>query len=229
VDDLPINITDAAIVAVLLISGVFAFFRGFVHELLAVVSWIGAGVANLYGFPYAQPTARELIASQIMADMAAGIGVFVAVLVVLSILTRVLSRRVRDSSLGPLDRTLGLVFGFARGAVLVCLAWLVLIWLLPREDHPRWITEARTLPLVERGGAALYAILPARLRATEGLNPTASGPSSAIERYDALVRPAAKGHAPADKPGYKTPERNAMQRLIEATTQSGSEADGTAQ
>ena len=40
----PINVTDVVIALVILSSGLFAFFRGFVHELLAVVSWIGAGL-----------------------------------------------------------------------------------------------------------------------------------------------------------------------------------------
>ena len=54
----PINVTDVVIALVILISGLFALFRGFVHELLAVVSWVGAGVATLYGFPYLQPPVR---------------------------------------------------------------------------------------------------------------------------------------------------------------------------
>ncbi len=43
----PINVTDVVVALVILISGLLAFFRGFVHELLAVLSWIGAGLATL--------------------------------------------------------------------------------------------------------------------------------------------------------------------------------------
>ncbi len=145
------------IALVILSSGLFAFFRGFVHELLAVISWIGAGLATLYGFPYLQPRVRELITVPLIADMTAGVAIFLIALIMLSILTRILSRRVRASALGPLDRSLGLVFGFLRGAVLVCVAWL-----LPREDHPEWITEAKLRPLVARGSVLLVGLLPER-------------------------------------------------------------------
>ena len=69
----PINLTDAAVVLVILISGLLALFRGLVHEVLAVISWIGAALATIYGFPIARPYATELIAVPLIADMAAGV------------------------------------------------------------------------------------------------------------------------------------------------------------
>lgn len=222
-DSLPINIADAAVIVVIVFSAVFAFFRGFVHELLAIVSWVGAGVATLYGFPYLQPEARKLISIDLLADMGAGILIFLVVLIALSIATRLLSRRVRDSAFGPLDRSLGLVFGIARGAILVCLAWLILLWVLPREDHPAWITQARTLPLVERGGAALVGLVPERLRHAPD-EPSGGAAGAGPTGYQSLLNPPTKGDAPPDKPGYKGRERNAMQRLIEATTDGATDA-----
>jgi membrane protein required for colicin V production len=221
VDSLPINLTDIIVLTVLVLSAAFAFVRGFVHEMLAIGSWVGAALATLYGFPYAQPIAREHIPSPLIADMVAGIAIFLVVLVALSIVTRLLCKRVRNSGMGPLDRSLGLVFGVARGAVLVCIAWLMLLWVMPREDHPEWITEARTLPLIEKGGAMIASIIPDGLggraaRATQA--PDAQSGSS--DPYQLLVRPSARANAASnDKDGYKGVERDAMQQLIEATTQ----------
>jgi len=42
-----INVADIAVTLVILFSGLFAFFRGFVHEILAVASWVGAAAATL--------------------------------------------------------------------------------------------------------------------------------------------------------------------------------------
>ncbi len=222
----PINLTDAGILLVLVLSAVFAFFRGFVHETLAVGSWVGSALATLYGFPHAQPKAREFIASPLIADMAAGIAIFLVVLIVLTVITRLLSRRVRDSSLGPLDRSLGLVFGALRGAVLVCVAWLLLVWVLPREDMPDWIAEARGLPLVERGGALLAKLIPEeyQVKPADALPGVEPG-KIAVDRYDSLMSPATRGAAPEDRPGYKGTERDAMQQLIEAATQNDAAAE----
>ena len=70
----PINLTDAVVVLVILISGLLAFFRGLVHEVLAVISWIGAALATIYGFPYARPYATELITVPLIADADTGYG-----------------------------------------------------------------------------------------------------------------------------------------------------------
>ena len=210
----PINIADVVIALVILISGLFAFFRGFVHELLAIVSWIGAGLATVYGFPYLQPRVRELITVPLIADMTAGVAIFMIVLIALSILTRILSRRIRTSALGPLDRSLGLVFGFLRGAALVCIAWLVFAWLLPREDHPEWVTEAKLRPLVEHGSVLLVGLLPERLRGGPAATPGAAG-SKAEKIYQDLLNPPTKGNASANDPGYNSRMRDQMRRAIE--------------
>jgi len=220
----PNNVTDIVIVLLIVLSGVFAFFRGFVHELLAVVSWIGAGIATLYGFPYAQPLARQWISIQLAADMAAGIAIFLVVLVILSVLTRIVAHRIRNSSFGPLDRSLGLIFGFLRGAVLVCLAWLLLVWALPPEDYPEWITEARALPLVERGSNVLVGLLPQHLRerapsAVRDVRKGAERLQDSAESYRNLLSPQPKSGASGDADGYNERMRDEMDRAIEAATQ----------
>ncbi|MEQ9608473.1 MAG: CvpA family protein, partial [Kiloniellaceae bacterium] len=50
-DSLPINLADLIVIIVLVVSGIFAFVRGFVHEVLAVASWVGAAFVTLYAFP----------------------------------------------------------------------------------------------------------------------------------------------------------------------------------
>lgn len=221
-DSLPINIVDLAIIAVIVVSGIFAFVRGFVHELLAIGAWIGAAIVTVVALPHLLPYARQLIAVQIIADIVAGVAIFLFVLIALSILTHWLARRVRESSLGALDRSLGLLFGLARGAVIVCIAWIALIMVLPRQDHPPWITEARTLPLIERGADMLLALLP------EDLKPNLAEPrepEAAIqdEIFNQLVQPGVapggegKEAGPDERSGYKDPDRKDLQRLIDAS------------
>ncbi|MDH3791946.1 MAG: CvpA family protein, partial [Rhodospirillales bacterium] len=90
---------DALVFAILVISGVFAYIRGFVHELLTLAAWAGAALTTLYGFEFVVPVVRDFIAIRAVADIGTGLAIFVAVLVVLTVLTRLLARRVQDSSL----------------------------------------------------------------------------------------------------------------------------------
>jgi membrane protein required for colicin V production len=227
--DMPITAVDVIVLLVLLISAVAAFARGFVHEVLSIGAWIGAGIATIYLFPMAQPHARELVAIPLLADIGAGIVIFLACLIVLAVLTRTLSSRVKDSALGALDRSLGLVFGVLRGAVIVALAWLVMVWALPEEsDRPDWIQEAKSRRLVEASADALAQVLPGDLgtearAASDTQAPAEPGPSE-VERWS---KPEPEAETPPEKQGYDESERQRMKSLSESIT-SGAE-DGNSE
>lgn len=214
-DSLPVNVTDLAVIVVVLLSAIFAFVRGFVHEVLAVGSWLGAAIATLIAFPFAQPFTRQYIAIPLVADIATGAVLFLVVLILLSILTHWISGKVQKSGLGALDRSLGLLFGLARGAILVCLAWIFLIYVMPREDHPNWISEARSLPLVEQGSGIILALVPGSLL-PEGLDAEQPAKAGSGASFENLIAPAPKGAAQDDRSGYKDGERKDLQRLIDS-------------
>ena len=214
-DGLPFNITDLLIVAILALSGFFAFIRGFVHELLAVVAWIGAGLATLYGYPVVKPIVQNLTSYRGVAEIGAGVALFLVVLIALTVLTRMLANRVQNSSLSALDRSLGLLFGILRGAALVSLTWLALSWAVPARDLPEWITEARSLPRVEEGKNLLLALIPAEMRPRT----TPYRKELGLEQdsgFEELVTPQPKAPGPDEPSGYKDQERKDLQRLIES-------------
>ena len=219
--DLPINFIDIAVLAVLLLSAALAFMRGCVHEVLSVGAWIGAGLATLYGFERAQPFARQVIAIDLLADIAAGVVIFVVTLIVLSIVSRIFSNRVRESSLGALDRSLGLVFGLARGVLLVAVAWMLMTWALPNPDErPSYLREAKSARLVAASATALENVLPASLRsqgrsAADEAKQGAQDAQRAKDAYDALSQPKTEAQDPKGEPGYNEEQRQDLNRLIE--------------
>lgn len=159
--DVPIvNILDIGIAVLLLISAVLAYARGLVHEVLSIAGWIGAIFATFYGFPFLRPYARQTTSVELVADFGAGIIIFVVSLVILSLLTRGISKKVKDSALNAVDRSLGFLFGLLRGALIVCIAYIGLGMFYPQDDQPEWITEARSMELVEPGAALLVTLIP---------------------------------------------------------------------
>lgn len=226
--DLPINFIDIAVLTVLLLSAALAFMRGCVHEVLSVGAWVGAGLATLYGFERAQPFARQVIAIDLLADIAAGVAIFVVTLIVLSIVSRIFSNRVRESSLGALDRSLGLVFGLARGVLLVAVAWMLMTWALPNPDErPSYLREAKSARLVAATATALENALPKSLRsqgrsAAGQAKQGAQDAQRAKDAYEALSQPEPKSDTPsAAKPAYPSEDRKQMDRLIENQTSNG--------
>jgi membrane protein required for colicin V production len=229
--DLPINVVDIAILAVLLLSALLAFVRGCVHEVLSVAAWVGAALATLYGFEHAQPYARDLIAIDLLADIAAGVVIFVVTLILLSIVTRIFSGRVRDSSLGALDRSLGLVFGLARGALIIAAAWMLMTWALPNPDErPSYLREAKSARLAQAGADALERALPASIKgqadaAMDQAKQGAEDARRAKDAYDALSQPQTEAEDPGSDPGYTEESRKEMERLTDTVTD-GSDGSG---
>lgn len=126
------TLIDGIVAAVIILSAILAYSRGFVRESLAIMGWIGAAVL---AFVFAA-TMRPLIAQvpyldSIIADncelgMIAGFAVvFALALVVFSILTPLFSSVVQRSALGGVDQGMGFLFGVARGILLVVIAFIV--------------------------------------------------------------------------------------------------------
>ena len=158
--DFAFTVADVGVLVILMISAGLSFARGLIKETLSVVGWVGAIFAVLYIFPVLQPLGRDLIPLDGLADTVTGIVIFLAALVSISIVSYAISKRIRESSLNAIDRSLGFLFGVVRGAVVICIAYLVLVQLIPMSNHPTWIREARSLPAVELGATLLIKLVP---------------------------------------------------------------------
>lgn len=213
---------DVVVAVVLLGSAGFAFMRGFVHEVLAILAWVGAIFAALYGLEPARPLFRQYIGAGWAADAAAALSIFLVTLLVLSLLTKALSNKVQNSSLGSVDSSLGFVFGLARGAVLLSLAYLMAAWVLAPEP-PGWLAQAKTRPWLERGAAALRGLAPAQFGVAEGSAKAVSAEAQELIEAERTFRkyvapqPAEvpPGDARTDIKGYDPDSRGQMDRLFQ--------------
>lgn len=210
-EGLPINIIDIGVILVLLISGVLAYARGLVHEVLSIGGWVGAALATIFFYPVIQPLARDFIPVDLAADLSAGVTIFIVTLVILSLATRALSSRVKESALNVLDRSLGFLFGLARGALLVCVAYLGLEFLVPKSEQPEWITSAKTMPVIVEGAAALVELIPDNTNIELPKLDTDGATQDIIK----LVAPTPSSGKTTDSDGYSDTERQEMERLIE--------------
>lgn len=134
-----INGLDLVIVCVVAISGLFAFCRGFLSEMLGIGSWIVAGAGGVYLLPYVSPLTEKFIRNGTLANIAAGVLSSLILLVVLTLVCSFLTGKIRQSALNRLDRFLGLIFGFLRGFIILMLMYFILFVLSPKtlEDLGR--------------------------------------------------------------------------------------------
>jgi len=217
---------DILVIGILLISGAFAYARGFVHEVLSIAAWIGAVFATLYGTPVLEHFTLQFIEDPFIASLVTYIVVFIIALTILSITTRRISRSVKESALGPLDRALGFLFGLVRGAVIVALVWIGYAWMTPPDEQPEWIYEARTIPLIIQGADMLKALAPP----TEETDPNApvKAPGDKTKKtapqkdqnqslLDKAINAIPKAPAGSNADGYGKKERSEMDRLFETS------------
>jgi membrane protein required for colicin V production len=200
------NWLDLAVIGIVVLSAVFAFARGFVREALSIVAWVGAAFITFKGFDWVLARVEPMVHNTLLSQLIAGFGLFVASLIILTILTGIVARMVHLSGLTPIDRTLGFIFGLARGAFLVCLAYLLLDVSVQANDRPAWIREAKSAPYLHEGADVLRSFLPESLKiksATaaeeliQSIDPKKAAAAEAEKAMRALANPTAIPDSPA--------------------------------
>jgi membrane protein required for colicin V production len=179
---------DGIVLAILLLSAGVAYFRGAVSEVLSVGAWVGAAIVGLLAEPAAKPFVAQYVEPDWLATGVAAGTVFIVVLVVLKVLIAWIAGKVQRSALGGVDRALGLVFGLARGAFIVVLAYIVGGLAVPATDRwPEAVRDARSLPLAADGAAWVVDRLPEDFRPR-----LPDGTGTQDPNLDQLLRPPAR-------------------------------------
>jgi len=209
---MPLSWLDIFLVAVMFISGLLAMLRGLTREVLSIMAWALAAVSTYYVWPQYKDEVRQYVEPQILADVALATGIFIIVLIIVSLITVRVADRVLDSSVGALDRTLGFIFGLGRGLILVVILYLFYSWLVPKEDQPQWIKEARSLPIIEQTGDMIVSLLPEN---PGDIIPNKSRDESSLpakQKTTASSRASAK-----TRQDYGSGERRGLNQLMESS------------
>jgi membrane protein required for colicin V production len=204
---MPITILDLVLLAVMLISGLLALVRGFMREILSIAAWGAAALVTLYAFSKLLPTAKTYFNNDTVASVVVVAGTFIVTLIVVSIVTVRISDMILDSRIGALDRTLGFLFGLARGLLIVVVAFLFFSWLVPDKQRPDWVTNAKSRVVLQGTGDWLLALLP-------------DDPENTILKKFKKNKPedeTTTDTEPAPPPGdgYSKPARDSLKKLIE--------------
>ena len=157
---MPITILDGILIFIMLISAVLAMIRGFTREVFSIASWVAAALVTYLYWEDLLPFVKEYIADKNLSLGATVAGLFFITLIIVSLITMRISDLILDSRAGPLDRTLGFIFGAVRGLVLVVIAVLFLNFFIAPDRQPVWIAEAKSKPWLDSIGADLLNRLP---------------------------------------------------------------------
>ena len=149
---MPITLLDGILVGFTLVSAMLAMVRGLSREILSIASWIAAAAAAFFLYPLVLPYVQPYIDNEQIAMVAAAGVVFVIALIIVTLITMKIADWIIDSRIGALDRTLGFLYGAARGILVVAVGLLFFNWLVG-VNTPAWIANAKSRPLLESIGA----------------------------------------------------------------------------
>jgi len=156
---MPITLLDGILIGFTLVSAMLAMVRGFSREILSIASWAAAAVAAFFFYKPVVPYVSPYIDNEQIAMAAAAGVVFVIALIIVTLITMKIADWIIDSRVGALDRTLGFLYGAARGILVVAVGLLFFNWLVG-ANPPAWITEAKSRPLLENIGLQIQNLLP---------------------------------------------------------------------
>lgn len=160
---------DYAIVAVCVASAAFGFWRGFVKEAISIVTWLVAILLAWQGAWLVEDRLGEWSAAPELRIWAARAIIFIGVLIIGGLFAWMMRALIRKSGLSSTDRSLGAVFGLARGALLVGLLAIVID--TAELETESWWADARLRSVSEQiaEGIIYYAGLGRRY--LEGADP----------------------------------------------------------
>lgn len=229
---------DAIILGVLLVSAVFAFLRGFIREVLTILGVVGGLAASLAFGKQLVPLmsqwlgvdadAKEpqlfagVVPYTVVADVLAYGSIFLIVVIVLSVVSNLLAKWARTLGLGPIDRTLGVIFGIARGVLVLAVLYLLPYLLFTEESRREWFKDSRTIVYIESTAAWLAEFLPASVKNStpgsggDATNPLAKATRDKLKDLELLKGDETKPDAvTSEEDGYGTDQRQNMQELIQ--------------
>lgn len=140
------NWADWVIVAIIAVSALISLLRGFVKEALSLVSW---ALAFFVAVAFHQPMVSLLessVAKPYVRDILAYVILFAGTLVLGSLATYLISMIVKRTGLSGTDRLLGMIFGTARGFIVVLASVILLPSLLNGVQQDEWWRSSQLIP-----------------------------------------------------------------------------------
>tara|TARA_B100001123_G_scaffold368490_1_gene429528 strand:+ start:664 stop:1395 length:732 start_codon:yes stop_codon:yes gene_type:complete len=220
------NLPDLLVVATVALSSIFAFYRGFVREALAIAGWVGAAFVTLHFFPWGQKYARDLMGTEWLADLVAAATIFIVTLAVVWLGIHVVVSRVRQSPLSSLDRSLGFLFGAIRGVLVILVLYIVATRAAWREEAstPAWVLDAHTFDMVDNGAGMIVRFIPEEilnipaigLREVQDQAEELKETREKLEEMKRFAEPTvASPETEEESPAYNRQETGDMDRLID--------------
>lgn len=153
------NWLDLVIIGIIFLSSIISVVRGFIREVLSLVSWIVAIWVALLFYTNLASLLVPYIDTHTLRLLAAFFVLFIVTLILGALVNHLISQLVERTGLTGTDRALGVVFGLIRGVAIVTI--LVMIGGLTPMPEDSWWQNALLIEHFERLAVWFTGLLPA--------------------------------------------------------------------
>ena len=150
---------DLVILGIIALSALISLVRGFVKESISLVTWVVAGLLALRYYPAMADLLEPFINSLTLRQWVGGGILFVVTLIVGAIVNFIVSQLVSKTGLSGTDKALGVVFGAARGVLIVTM--VVLLASLTPMPEASWWQESALIEFFQQLAEWVRAVIPA--------------------------------------------------------------------
>jgi membrane protein required for colicin V production len=202
---MPFTAIDIIIFAFMLLSGLLALLRGFVREVVTIVTWVGSAFVALHTLTILGPFMHDLITKAWLADVVTFSIPFFLMLYFMTWLGNKVILKLSGKEPGPVDGTVGFFFGIGRGFIIVTIAYFVFDLLYDPKTSPEWIVDSQFEPVIADTTEFYYSLFPtlkAKPEPVKGAVPKKDGKSGKD-----------KGDPKREK-GYSERDREAIDQLF---------------
>ena len=156
-----LTIVDYAVIFVLFMSAVFSTLRGMTREFLGLLGWVVSILVANHIKPLLEDPIADLINADGLSAALAWALPFAATVLIWFLLASLLSPGLTRAGLGSLDRWLGVIFGVARGYLLILLLFIGTVLALEGENKlPATIQNAQSTPLISQSAQYFVGFMP---------------------------------------------------------------------
>ncbi|CAB1071480.1 colicin V production protein [Alkalispirochaeta odontotermitis] len=145
------NLFDILIIVILSYSLIRGLFRGLVKEISSLIGVLGGFYAAYTYYKHLASLLSGLIQDTSYLNILSFLIIFCGVLIVVSMLGVVIKYLMNIAFLGWVDRVCGVLFGFAKGMLIVSVLFISLTAFLPKGStfikksvlapHVSWVSE----------------------------------------------------------------------------------------
>jgi membrane protein required for colicin V production len=214
-----LHIIDVVAFGIIATSAIVALFRGFTREFFGVGAWIAGLFAGAYGTKATFPFWKEFLQNDLLANIAGFIVFFILTLTLCMVISQKVVNRLGDSPLNILDRSVGFLFGFARGMVILGLCYLVISsFAKTDEDLPVWAKQSKFLPQIQQTAKLLVKMMPYDDKPKKDKDGKPIDPNAKPGEEGPPQESPENGDKPQEtekEPDYNGAQRNEMDQLVD--------------